>query len=99
MLVYVPISFVFQHMVCVDVLESVLDRSPYDSLGNVRKPLECIHGNGVPDLLFAEDYYNQKDLSLLFSLLSSFFLPRSTGVSLSRRMLGNVYVGSIALAD
>jgi len=70
MLVYVPISFVFQHMVSVDVLESVLGRSPCDSLGNVRKPLECIHGNGVPDLLFAEDYYNQKDLSLLFSLFS-----------------------------
>ncbi len=72
MLAYVPISFVFRHMVSVDVLESVLDRSPCDSLGNVRKPLQCIHGNGVPDLLFAEDYYNQKALSLLF-LSSPFY--------------------------
>ena len=68
MLVYVPVSFVFRHMVSVVVLESVLDRSSCDSLGSVRKPLQCIHGNGGPHLLFAEDYYNQKHLSLLFSL-------------------------------
>jgi len=69
MLVYVPVSFVFRHMVSVAVLKSVLDRSPYDSLGNVRKPLQDIHGNGVPHLLFDGGYYNQKHHSPLFLFL------------------------------
>jgi hypothetical protein len=56
---YVPASFVFQYMVNVGFLESVLDRSPCDSLDNVRKPLHYIHGNGVPHLLFDQNGYAQ----------------------------------------
>jgi hypothetical protein len=74
MLEYVPVSFVFQRMVSVGVLESVLDRSPCDSLDNVRMPLHYIHGNGVPHLLFDEDYYTQQHRSLFFSLSFSLFI-------------------------
>lgn len=59
MLEAVPVSFVFQHMVSVVVLESVLDRSPSDSLDNVQTLLRGIHGSDVPRLLFDEDHHNQ----------------------------------------
>jgi len=65
---YVPIAFVFRHIASVAVLGSVLDRSPYGNLGNVQKPLRCIHGSCVLHLFFDEDYYTQQHLSLLLSL-------------------------------
>lgn len=86
-------------MVSVVVLESVLDRSPCDNLGNVQKPLRCIHGSDVPHLLFDESYYTQQHYSPLFSLFLFIlvFYCRLLECFCLEGRLGMVYIGSITL--